>query len=604
MTLVNSSSSVRQPNSRTVGRSYQSILIMLGITVLMLGGIGSRLAYLQLVQGESSIKLADKNRIRTIRKLPVRGNIFDRKGRLLASSKLSHSVFLWPVARKKEDWPATIQQLAPILNMSEAEIKERLEEAGYGYREPLRIARGITPEQITALAEHKSQLEGVEVDIEPVRNYPNGEFGSHVLGYTGEMSDRELTKRKDENYRLGDVVGKMGVESAFEQNLRGEWGGQQFEVDGKGQVIRFLGQKAARAGKDVHLTLDLELQKTAEKALGDRRGAIVAIDPNNGAILALASRPGFDPNIFSTRIKPQTWKQLQKKNHPFVNRALRVFPPASTFKIVTTTAALESGKFSPHTVLQTYGSLTIGGVRFGEWNHAGFGPLGFVGGLAMSSDTFFYQIAKGIGGPTLIDWTRRYGFGKKTGIELTSEESAGLVADDAWKRKRMKQEWTIGDTVNMSIGQGFLQTSPLQVAVMFAVPANGGYLVKPHLLKDDEDSKKWRESLNLKPETIRILRQGLRTVVTGGTGKVMSSPTIPPAAGKSGTAEAPPGESHVWFGAYAPYDKPEIVVVAFGEHLGGGGGKVAAPMVLQVIETYFNSKKSGKPDAKKSVKRI
>lgn len=363
MTLVNSSSSVRQPNSRTVGRSYQSILIMLGITVLMLGGIGSRLAYLQLVQGESSIKLADKNRIRTIRKLPVRGNIFDRKGRLLASSKLSHSVFLWPVARKKEDWPATIQHLAPILKMSEAEIQERLEQAGYGYREPLRIARGITPEQITALAEHKSKLEGVEVDIEPVRNYPNGEFGSHVLGYTGEMSDRELTKRKGEGYRLGDVVGQMGVEAAFEKKLQGEWGGQQFEVDGKGQVVRFLGQKPARAGADVHLTLDLDLQKTAERALGDRRGAIVAIDPNNGAILALASRPGFDPNIFSTRIKPDTWKQLQKKDHPFVNRALRVFPPASTFKIVTTTAALESGKFSPHTVLQTYGSLNIGGVR-------------------------------------------------------------------------------------------------------------------------------------------------------------------------------------------------------------------------------------------------
>jgi penicillin-binding protein 2 len=382
----------------------------------------------------------------------------------------------------------------------------------------------------------------------------------------------------------------MGVESAFEGKLRGEWGGQQVEVDGAGQVLRILGQKQAKAGKDVHLTLDLRVQKAAEAALGNRKGAIVAIDPNNGAILAMVSRPTFDPNIFSTRITPDTWKQLQSKDHPFVNRSLRGFPPASTFKIVTTTAGIESGKYSPKTILQTYAAINIGGTTFGDWNHAGFGPLGFVGAMAWSSDTFFYQIGRGVGGPTLIEWTRKYGFGQKTGIELESEEVPGLVADDAWKRKRFNWEWTVGDSVNMSIGQGFLQTTPLQVAVMFAVPANGGYRVKPHLLKDDEESKSWRVSLNMKPETVKVLQKGLREVITGGTGKALNVPHLPPISGKSGTAEAPPGKSHAWFGAYGPTDKPEIVIVAFAEHSGGGGGKVAAPMVREVMEAYFNRK--------------
>lgn len=594
MTLVQPSSSVSQKTTRTVGRSFQSVTIMLVITLLMLGGIGTRLAYLQLVQGDRNRLQADNNRIRVIPKLPVRGNIFDRKGRILASSKLSHSVFLWPAARKQAEWPATLQRVAQILNIPEAEIQKRLEKEGYHSRSLVRIARAITPAQITAIAEYKTELEGVEVDIEPVREYPNGDLGSHVLGYTGEMTEKELAKRKDEGYRLGDVIGQMGVEAAFEKQLRGEWGGQQVEVDGSGQVVRILGQKKAKPGQDVHLTLDLDLQKAAEAALGDRKGAIVALDPNNGAVLAMASNPSFDPNIFSTRVTPDTWKKLQSKDHPFVNRALRGFPPASTFKIITTTAGLESGKFSPDTVLQTYAYLTFGGTRFADWNHAGFGALGFVGALTWSSDTFFYQIGKGVGGPTLIDWTRRYGLGQKTGIELGSEEAAGLVADDTWKRKRYKLDWTIGDTVNMSIGQGFLQATPLQLAVMFSVPANGGYRIKPHLMKDNEEAKQWRESLNLKPATIRVLRQGLRGVVNGGTGAVMNSPTIPPASGKSGTAEAPPGEPHVWFGSYAPSDKPEIVVVAFGEHSGGGGGKVAAPMVLQVMEAYFKDHKQGK----------
>jgi penicillin-binding protein 2 len=383
----------------------------------------------------------------------------------------------------------------------------------------------------------------------------------------------------------------MGVEAAFEKKLRGEWGGQEVEVDSTGQILRTLGEKAAKAGQDVHLTIDLELQKAAEKALGNYKGAVVAMDPNNGAVFAMASYPAFDPNVFSGRISDENWAQLQGEDHPFVNRAIQGFPPASTFKIVTTTAAIESGKYSPYTVLPTYPYVQAGGIKFWDWNRAGFGPLGFVGALAWSSDTFFYQIAMGIGGEILIDWTRRFGFGSKTGIELASEEAAGLVADDRWKREEIGEEWLLGDTINMSIGQGFLLASPLQVAIMTAVPANGGYKVKPHLLKDDEESKSWRESLELQPETVEILRTGLRDVVIAGTGGALNVTTLPPNAGKTGTAEDPPRLSHAWYGGYAPFDKPEIVVVAFGENTGGGGGSFAAPIARQVMEAYFKNKK-------------
>jgi len=207
--------------------------------------------------------------------------------------------------------------------------------------------------------------------------------------------------------------------------------------------------------------------------------------------------------------------------------------------------------------------------------------------MAMSSDTFFYQVGRKMGGETLIQWTRRFGFGSKTGIELGSEESAGLVPDDAWKRENIGYEWFVGDTINMSIGQGFLQTSPLQVAVMFAVPANGGYKVTPHLLKDSRTTDDWRESLGLQPATVEVLQDGLRQVIAGGTAKALNLPNLPPIAGKTGTAEAPPFENHAWFGAYAPADKPEILVVAFAEHSGGGGGAIAAPMIKQVLEGYY-----------------
>ncbi|MTF39019.1 penicillin-binding protein 2 [Cyanobacterium aponinum] len=584
-------SDTRNPRQKiwlNVGQKDQPIFIMLLISLFFFGAIASRLAYVQLVEGNTYQEKAENNRTKILPKPPVRGNLYDRKGRILGATRLSHSAYLWPIVRKQENWAEIRSVLAQILNIPETELQKTLEQENYDSPTLVRIARNLTPQQITAIEENRNLLSEVEVDTDTIRYYPHGKNGSHVLGYTREINAEELTQRKEQGYRLGDVIGKMGVESAFESDLRGEWGGILLERDGAGKVLGKLGLKEAKAGNDVTLTLDLDLQKAAEQALGDRKGAVVALDPRDGSVLAMVSYPGFDPNIFSGKITTQLWKEVQGKGNPFINRSLRGFPPASTFKIVTATAGLESGKYKPSTILPTYAYLRVGGTAFGEWNRSGFGPMGFVRAMAWSSNTFFGQIGNGVGGETLIEWARKYGFGSKTGIEL-EEDTPGLIADSQWKKERFNWEWTVGDTVNMSIGQGFTLATPLQVAVMFAVPANGGNLVVPHLRQDPSYLEK-RKSLDLKPETLKTLREGLRAVVTNGTGGKAAVDGVA-VAGKSGTAEAPPGKSHAWFGAFAPYENPEIVVVAFVEHSGGGGGSTAGPIVQKVLTAYFAQKK-------------
>ena len=578
---------LKKDSDRTVGKHFQAVVAMLLVSGILFGAVGTRLAQLQLVEGPRNRQRAETNRIRLVPKRPARGALLDRNGKILASSRLSHAVSIWPIALPRSEWPLVVDRLSSILNVEPDSIRQRLEQAGYESIEAITIARGISPAQATAIAEFGDELPGVRLEAEAVRNYPNGDLAAHVLGYTGEITQEELDSPTYETYRLGDIIGQMGAEAAFEPQLQGEWGGQQVEVDSSGRVISVLGNKPAISGNDVQLTLDLELQKLAEQALGNTKGAIVALDPRSGGVLAMVSRPTFDPNIFTTNITDAQWAQLQGAEHPFLNRSLQGFAPASTFKIVTTAAGIESGEYSPTAVLPTFPFLRIGGIQFWDWNNAGFGPLGWRGAMAMSSDTFFYQVGRKVGGETLIDWTRRFGFGTKTGIELASEESPGLVPDDAWKQENMGYGWYVGDTINMSIGQGFLQTTPLQVAVMFAVPANGGYKVTPHLLKDSRTEDDWRESVGLQPVTVEVLQDGLRQVISSGTARSLNLPNLPPIAGKTGTAEAPPFENHAWFGAYAPAQNPEVLIVAFAEHSGGGGGSVAAPMVKQMLEGYY-----------------
>ncbi|MEM1240990.1 MAG: penicillin-binding protein 2 [Cyanobacteria bacterium P01_H01_bin.26] len=595
--LQYSSAKVEKKGGRTVGRQYQSVVMMIFLSLVMLGGIGSRLFYLQLVEGDRNRKLAEENRILLLPRRPARGTIFDRKGKILAGSRLSHSVSIWPIALPEERRAQVVARLTQLLDIPEDEILQRIELAGYESTQSVAIARGLSPAQTTALAEYASELPGVRVEAEAIRSYPNGDLAAHVIGYTGEIDEDEFERLENDSqsYRLGDIVGKMGSEKSFESRLRGVWGGQQVEVDSAGNVLSIMGEQPPEAGQNISLTLDLELQKAAENALGDNIGAIVAMDPRNGAILAMVSRPTFDPNIFSTRITQDQWEQLNSRGNPFLNRALQAYPPASTFKIITTAAAIESGSFSPDTVLPTYPNINAGGILFWDWNNAGFGPLSFQGAMKWSSDTFFYQVGMRMGHEPIIEWMRKYGLGEKTGIELATEESPGLVPDEAWKQEMLEEPWYLGDTINMTIGQGYMQVTPLQTAVMFAIAANGGYRVTPHLLMDGEETKQWKTSVGMQPRTIEVLQEGLRQVITSGTGTRLNVPTIPTPAGKSGTAEAPPFENHTWFGAYAPFENPEVLVVAFGEHSGGGGGAFAAPMVKQVLEVYFNGPPQKKP---------
>ena len=582
----------RELNNRTVGKQLQAIPIAIVISLIFFGGIGWRLSYLQLQQGDVNQLKAEQNRTRIVPKPPIRGDILDRNGKVLATNRLSHSAYLWPKAQLQRNWAKNRNIIAQILDIKPEDLQRRVKDAGVNYPSLIPIARNLTPEQITALEEYRAQLKWVEIDVGKIRHYPEGQLAAHILGYTGELDREELAAKKAEGYRLGDVRGKMGVESAYESKLRGKWGGLKLGVDSAGRITELLGENPAGVGEDITLTIDADLQKAAEKTLGTQKGTIVALDPNNGAVLAMASYPSFDPNIFSAPITNEIWQELQSEGNPFLNMALRGFPPASTFKIVTAAAGMESGKYPPNTVLGTYPYISVGGTKFGEWNKRGFGRMGYVSSLAWSSNTFYAQIAQGVGGPSLIKWARKFGFGDYTGIEL-KDETKGLIADDEWKRLNFNNwGWTTGDSVNMSIGQGFTSATPLQVAVMFSAIANDGYRVKPHLLQTDNEKKQaQRVSLNLKPTTLSTIQQGLRAVVDGGTGARLNSPDTPPGAGKSGTAEAPPGKPHTWFGAYAPFDNPEIVVVAFAEHSGGGGGSVAAPLVRQVMEAYFKPKK-------------
>jgi penicillin-binding protein 2 len=576
--------------ARTVGKGAKAAILFVLSIVMLIGILGGRVFYLQLVEGEHNRQLAENNRIRLVAKPPERGRIFDRKGNILASSRLAHAVYLWPIAQPKEKWPVVVDRLAKYLKVPAKDILAKLDAEGYNSPNLVRVSSSVSPSLVTVLVEHSSELTGVKVEPEAVRYYPNGDIAAHVLGYTGELTAEELKILRSQGYRPGDVIGKAGIEDAFESTLRGEWGGQQVEVDALGKVLRVLGQQLPKPGQPVRLTLDLDLQKAAENVLGERKGAIVVLNPTNGEVLAMVSHPNFDPNMFSGRISQATWDAVQARDHPFLNRSLQVYPPASTFKVVTMAAALESKQYKPEDTLATYAYLDLGGFQFWDHNKAGFGVIGFSEAMAYSSNTFFGQVGRRLGEKQLAEWSQRFGFGGASGIELAREESKGNVPNPEWKRKMVGEGWFIGDTINMSIGQGDVQANLVQVSMMTAAVANGGYLIRPHLGLEDAEARQWRKSLDLQPSTLNALRKALRAVFEFGTGSSLTAGDVA-MAGKSGTAEDPPRPNHAWFTLFAPYDQPEIVVTAFAENAGGGGSSVAGPMAAKVVEAYSNLKK-------------
>ena len=560
----------------------QQPAVLLTLVVLFASAMVLRLGWLQLVQGQENRARADENRIRLVPRHPMRGRILDRNGQVLVSSRLTYNLYVQPRQVPADQWPALRDRLAMVMGMTPAELDERRRTGSNqeGYR--IELAYNLKPEQVLRFREQAGNLRGAEVDVDYQRAYPYGSLGAHVLGYISPITAEEFDHLEAKGYRMQDRIGRSGIENAFERHLRGEWGGQQLEVNAAGQVQRVLGDKQAKPGKDLRLTIDLELQKAAERALaGVRKGAIVAMDPQTGAIRAMASRPNFDPNIFATGPTAAQWTALGGPEAPMLNRAFQGYPPASTFKLVTTIAGIESGRMTETSKLPTMNSFCYRGRCYGD--HGSFGAIGFPMALAVSSNSFYYQVGLKVGPQELFKAARRMGYGHLTGIELKDEDGAGLLGDEAWKQKVYGEPWTSVDTISSAIGQGPVLVTPLQMARLYAAVSNGGWLVTPHVVERPVE-RRW---IGLKAATLRALRQGLRMVVTQGTATILNDPTLPPVAGKTGTGEDPPRPDHAWFGGYAPAGKPTLVIVAFGENSGGYGGTVAAPMVKALMTTWF-----------------
>ena len=573
--------------SRHTGMGRQSALL-LAVVLLFSGAMVARLAWLQLLHGAENRARADENRIRLLPRNPIRGRLLDRHGQVLATSRLTYNLYIQPREVGDAQWPALRDRLATVVGLPAAQLEARRSSGANAEGFRIALASGLKSEQVLRFREQAAGLQGAEVDVDILRSYPHGRLASHVLGYTSGITEEEYAQLQPKGYRIQDRVGRSGVEKQFEGHLRGEWGGQQVEVNAAGQVQRIIGEKSAKAGKDLRLTLDLALQQAAERALdGVRKGAIVALDPQTGAIRALASRPTFDPNVFSPAPSSSQWSSLNSPDAPLLNRAFQGFPPASTFKIVTSVAGLESGRYTADSKVMTMNSFCYAGLCYSD--HGAHGAIGFPFALAVSSNTFYYQVGLKVGPDELFKAARRMGYGQVTGIELVEEETPGLLGDQAWKQEVLGEGWTPVDTITSAIGQGALQVTPIQMARLYAAVANGGWLVTPHLVESPTE----RTWIGLKPATLQVLRDGLRQVVTIGTAKLLNDPNLPPVAGKTGTGEDPPRPDHAWFGGYAPADKPTLVIIAFGENSGGYGGTVAAPMVKALMNTWFRGSLPG-----------
>jgi len=581
------------------------VLVILAFLALI-----TRLAFLQIFQGERYTFLSENNRIRLKRIPGTRGMMFDRQGQLLVDSRPSFDLIFTP--EDTQDAKDTLGQLARYLGRDEKELlavfeanKERLA------FEELTLGKDIDWPTVVAVETHQLELPGVALRTRPRRNYADGPMGAHILGYLGEIGAKQLKALKDQGYASGDEMGQYGLERRWETFLRGQSGGQQVEVDALGRRMRVLHEVPDVPGYTVRLTLDRELQETAFAALQGKQGTVVALDVNSGAVLALVSTPAFDPNVFARGVKAEEWRALIKDQlRPLNNRATQgQYPPGSTFKIIMTIAGLEEGVIQPENHISDPGFYFFGNRQFRDWKKGGHGAVNLHRAIVESCDVYFYQLGPRIGIDKIAKWARALGLGEKTGIALDSE-MGGTVPDTEWKKKRFRQPWFPGETVSIAIGQGYLTVTPLQMANMMAAVANGGTLYRPWIVRSVESvtgavirqygPEKIR-SIEFKPETLERLRNGLADVVKlpSGTGGAARS-NIVAIAGKTGTAQVVEmkggyikseqlsyfNRDHAWFVSYAPVENPQIAVAVLVEH-GGHGGSAAAPMAKKVIEKFI-----------------
>ena len=586
------------------GRLHVMLVICLVLFTVLIG----RMVYLQLWRGDYYAKQSDGNRLRQSKISAPRGLIYDSEGKVLVNNLPGYAVVLQKQSKYKEE---TLQRLSTLLDMPVEDIKKKIE-ASANYYEPIMLKNNLDIQLVTRIEEQRRYMPEVMLTVQTIRNYPYHELAVHALGYVGEVSEYEMERNLFKDVTQGSIVGKEGLEKSYDKYLRGVDGAFMEEVDVGGNVVKHYESIQPVQGKSLKLTLDYELQAELEKftdkhlaylrnsgiAPGARAAAVVALDPRNGAVRAMVSRPGYDPNWFVHGISSKNWNSINNDpNYPMNNKVITgEYPPGSTFKIVTGSAAFELKKVGLdepifdggfHPLVPTMGNA--GGEVLG-W-------LTFIKALAMSDNVYFYELGNRVGIDNIAKYARIYGFGEKTGIDLDGE-SKGLVASKDVKRKIWNEDWRLGDTFNAAIGQGFNLTTPMQLAVMLSIVANGGVKYQPYLVDSilnvdgsvfEKPKRHEGKHIDVSQQTIDYISMGMSaTTQEGGTASYFSG--LPKAiAGKTGTAENSHGRDHGLFVAYGPVDNPELVVVCIVEQ-GGFGSTAAGPIVYKAFEEFFQER--------------
>lgn len=587
-----------------ITRLHTLLVVCLVLFAVLLG----RMVYLQLWRGDYYAKQSDGNRLRQSRILAPRGIIYDSEGKELVNNLPGYAVVLQKQSSYK---PETLQRLSNLLQMPVEEINAKIK-ASENFYEPIMLKNNLDQQMVTKIEEQRRYMPEVMLSVQPIRNYPYHELAVHALGYVGEVSSYEIEQGLFKNITQGSLVGKAGLEKTYDKYLRGEDGAFMEEVDVAGNVVKHYDSVQPIPGKNLNLTIDYELQKELEAftdkhlaflrssgiAPGARAAAVVAIDPRNGAVRAMVSRPGYDPNWFVHGISSKNWNSINNDpNYPMNNKVITgEYPPGSTFKIVTGSAAFELKKVGLnepifdggfHPMVPTMGNA--GGEVLG-W-------LTFIKALAMSDNVYFYELGYRVGIDNIEKYAHIFGFGERTGIDLEGE-SKGLVASKKVKREIWDEDWRLGDTFNAAIGQGFNLTTPIQLSVMLSIVANGGTKYQPYLVDSiinsdgslfEKPKRAEGKHIDVSQQTIDYIRMGMSaTTQEGGTASYFAG--LPkPIAGKTGTAENSHGRDHGLFVAYGPVDDPELVVVCIVEQ-GGFGSVAAGPIVYKAFEEFFQER--------------
>ena len=574
-----------------------------------------RIWYLQILKWQYLTGLSENNRVQIVILPANRGMIKDRNGETLVSTRPAFNLYLTP--EDAQDLDSSLNKLSQRISLDRKKLKKKMAQTK-SFKEVL-IKGDISREEVAFVEENNMSLPGIRIRAEPLRNYVFNNLASHTLGYLGEISKARLESLKDSTYRQGDFVGKNGLESIYESLLRGDKGYKEVEVDVSGRELKTLRKLPPESGNNLILTLDVKIQEELEKLMTETaeqnmNGSVVVMKVQTGEIIAITSKPSFDPNKFAAGISPKNWRDLVTDEwHPLQNRSIHgQYPPGSTYKIVTAIAGLGEGVIKPDTSIFCPGHFKLGRGRYRCWKKSGHGFMNLHDALVQSCDVYFYTIGHRLGIDTIAKYAKRFGLGRSTRLGL-SREKKGLVPTTQWKLLNKKEPWLLGETISASIGQGFNLVTPIQQVIMMAAVANRGILLKPYLVKRIEGPEgQLRQEffpeiigqIGVDPDHLEQVRMALRDVVNGarGTGKKSRLKNII-VSGKTGTAqvvrmksneELEKGEvipvkyrDHAWFVAFAPYEKPVIAVAIIVEH-GGHGGATAGPIAGKIFKKYFN----------------